>query len=231
MTRQRILAHFEAISNAVGMKPNRSTLIFLATLAVAAGLVFWVIWRTDHRSAARVQPTGWQHADEPPSGETPMDPRLLPPDVWTEAATPVASAIGPATPADAAFGDDVLAVSDGIVLFAGGLDGARAVILGHRGADGVRFESIYTPLAEVACNPGELVGRGMVVGRLGGQPLGPLFRVAPGGIGRVVAGKSALAEVLEAPDTDAWMSLEIGNAEKMIEFIEEPPAEASPPGN
>ena len=131
---------------------------------------------------------------------------------------PVATDIGPTMRAS---GAEVFAVADGIVLFSGIRNEAYAVILGHRNEEGARFESIYAPLTEVARKPGELVGRGMIVGKHGEKPLGPVFREAPAGVETVDLEKSPLAEALEEPDSGAWMSLEIGNAEKMLELIED----------
>jgi len=200
---------------------NRSTLAFIATLLLAAVLIWWVISRVDQQAATDAGPAGWQHADTPPSGKTIHDPWLDLADGWTEAAVPVATEIGHATrPGD---GLEIFAVADGIVLFAGIRKGNHEVILGHRNADGTRFESIYTPLIETTRKPGNVIGRGMIVGRLGEAPLAPVFREAPVGIKTVETKKSLLAQTLESPDSEAWMTLEISNAEKMLELIEAPP--------
>jgi len=199
------------------MKPDRSALAFLATLALAAGVVLWVIHRVDHDSAAGVAHPGWQQADTPPSGAVLGDPWLTLADAWTEAAIPLAEEIGPAVGPNG----DVLAVADGIVVFSGLRGEAHAVILAHRNRDGNRFESIYAPLAEAFPRPGALIGRGMAVGRLAGDVLEAGRANYPEGIEQVDGGKSPLAESLESPKDDSWMSLEIGNAEKMLQLMAE----------
>jgi hypothetical protein len=191
---------------------------FIATLSLAAVLVWWVILRVDQRSGSGAGPSSWQQADTPPSREIPGNPWLVLPEAWTEAAAPIASAIGPAT----GEGEDVFAVADGIVVFSGIRDGVSAVVLGHRDVEGNRFESVYRPLTEAALAQGSLVGRGMRIGRRGEEPLGPVFRKPPIGIEEVDFGKSPLAEILETQDSEAWMSLEIGNAERMLELRGEP---------
>ncbi len=190
---------------------------FLATLTLAVVTVFWVILRVDHQARRDASPVGWQAADAPPAGSTPHDPWLDPPDAWADAALPVATLIGPAVEESS----EVHAVADGLVVFAGMRDGEAAVILGHRNRDGEKFESVYSPLAAVNCRAGELVGRGMLIGRLGEQPLDPVLRSMPPGVEEVSFGKSALAEALASPGLDGWMSLEIGNAEQMLKLLDE----------
>lgn len=201
------------------MKPNRSTLAFLVTLILAAALVWWVIARVDEQTAEGTDRSGWQHADTPPFTATPEDPWLALPDAWTETASPVATDIGPAMRAGA--DTEVFAVADGIVLFSGIRDGVHAVMVGHRNASGARFESIYTPLRETTRKTGELVGRGTLIGRSGGQSLGPVFRETPADIDPAQSEKSPLAMALESPESETWMSLEISNAEKMLELMED----------
>lgn len=200
----------------VAVKINRSTLAFLSTLTLAACVVFWVIRRVDDQAASNTGQIGWQHADAPPANEPPIDPWLSLPDAWTEAAIPVAREIGPALQ----NAREVVSVADGIVIFSGIREKKHAVIIGHRNADGIRFESIYTPLAEVAVRRGDLVGRGTKIGKLTQQPMATIMRAVPKGMTNVGPGKSKLAITLESPDPDAWMSLGIGNAEKMLELME-----------
>ncbi len=196
------------------MLPNRTTATFLVTLTLAAAILAWVIVRVEDRSGEGREAVGWQASDSPPDHSEPVDPWLMPADAWTEAALPVAVEIGPAIQQ----GNHVHAVADGIVMFSGIRAGTRAVILGHRNAAGVRFESIYQPLERIACRPGQLLGRGMRIGEIGSLPLEPVLRNAPVDLEEVAFGKSQLAITLEQPDGQGWMNLEIGNAEKILEL-------------
>lgn len=213
-----ILALDAAELHGGGVRLNRSTLAFLATLTIAAIVIWWVISRVDQKAAANIGQTSWQDADTPPASEILLDPWLDFPDAWSEASLPISTTIGPATNG----GTEVFAVADGMVLFSGIRNQSHALILGHRHADGTRFESIYAPLAEVNRRPGDLVGRGMIVGQLGEASLRPVWREAPSGIEMVKGGTSPLAEALESPDSDSWMTLEIGNAEKILELMADP---------
>lgn len=205
------------------MPLNRQTVMFLATLAAAAGLVIWVIMRTDDRVAAGAGPASWQHADTPQANDgTVADPWLLPPDAWLDAATPLVNAINQVVVADGDPSSEVVAAADGVVLFAGLRDGAHAVLLGHRDGSGARFESIYAPLAGISVKTGDLVGRGMVVGQLGDEPLGTIIPDPPDGIKSLDDGRSPLADALETPDPDPWMWLEIDNAGKFLDLMETP---------
>jgi len=192
---------------------NRSTLAFLGTLVVAALLICWVILRVERQVGAGGMAVGWQHVDTPPAGTDLADPWLELPDAWTEAAAPRSTEIGPATHE----GGDVFAVADGVVIFAGLRNEEHAVILLHRDADGNRFESVYRPLASATVRPGELIGRGMPVGRLGDALRLPVISAMPAGAVTVDFGKSPLAVQIESAD-ESWMSLEIGNAEKILEL-------------
>ncbi|MFU8892318.1 MAG: M23 family metallopeptidase [Luteolibacter sp.] len=203
------------------MHSNRSTLAFLITLALAAIVVWWVIRRVDQQATSAAGQVGWQHADAAESGSSQADPWLELPDAWTQAAAPVAREIGPASH----DGIHAVAVADGIVVFAGFRDSMHAVILAHRGIDGEFFESVYAPLSSVAVRPGDLAGRGMILGRTGNRPMADVLRNPPAGVEKVPDGKSPLAIVLESPETEAWMTLEIGNAEKMLEFIDKAAAD------
>jgi hypothetical protein len=203
---------FDGVS---GVRINIPAATFLVTLLVSLGLIVWVIQRTEHRAVADGGgKPGWQQADTPPDSPTPGDPWLDLPDAWTEAGIPVADSIHLAT------GSEALAAADGIVIFAGIRDGAKAVILAHRAADGTRFESIYAPLDSTTLMPGALVGRGMEVGRLADGERSPVFRDVPDGVGEAGPGLSALGEALMSKDPQAWMSLEIQNAEKLMELLE-----------
>jgi len=215
-----ILATFAVDPHVCRMHLNRSTLAFIATLTLAALLIGWVISRVTPKSATGNTPTRWQHGDSAPSGDTIRDPWLDLADGWSEAAVPLATEIGPAMRP----GDDlqVFAAADGIVLFSGLRDGTHGVILGHRNRDGTRFESIYTPLAESGRKPGELIGRGMLIGRLGQAPLSPVWHETPISVETASQEKSPLAIALESLESDAWMSLEIGNAGKMLELRADP---------
>ena len=205
------------------MTLNRQTVMFLATLAIAAGVIIWVIQRTDRRAAAGAEQAGWQHADTPRAEGDPMaDPWLAPPDAWLEVIAPVVKTIGTAIAADAGPGAEVLAAADGVVWFAGMRADAHAVVLGHRDDVGTRFESVYAPLAGTTVKAGELVGRGMSIGRLGDTPMGPVFPSLPEGIDHRDGERSPLAEALEAPDPDPWMWLEIENAGKFLDLMETP---------
>jgi len=197
---------------------NRAVVSFLATLAMAAGLVVWTIMRVENQAADGHERVGWQDADTPPSGGPLADPRLDPPDAWRIAEHPLAVAAGPVVAERAAAGAEVLAAADGIVLFAGPRDGALAVVLGHRAPDGGRFETTYAPLAATSLRAGGLVGRGLRVGTLGESPLLPVTAGFPEGIEQVAGGRSALAEALESRDDAAWQSLEIGNAARLLEL-------------
>ncbi len=205
------------------MRINRATVTFVATLLVAAGLVVWVIQRTDRRAAADAVRVGWQEADVPRWDDGAVhDPWLDPPDAWSDSAAPLVDAVGPVTDGDAAPGSPVYAAANGIVWFAGARDGTRAVVLSHRDVTGRHFESIHAPLASVAVKPGDLVGRGMVVGTLGEEPPGPVFPDLPDGVAQVDGGRSVLAEALETPDPDPWMWLEIENAGKFLDLMDVP---------
>jgi len=202
-----------------GVRIHVPTATFLLTLLVSAGMIFWVIQRVERRAAADgAVVAGWQQADTPPDSSSPDDPWLDLPDAWTEAAIPVADGVHVA--ADGG-GDEALAAADGVVVFAGMRGGGRAVIVAHRAPDGARFESMYAPLDATSLVPGSLVGRGMVVGRYGEGVRTPVLREIPDGVGDAGPGPSPLAGALMSTDPRAWMSLEIGNAEKLIELLEE----------
>lgn len=200
---------------------NLPTATFLLTLLVAAGLIVWVIQRVEHRAAADGGAvTGWQQADTPPDAATPGDPWLDLPDAWTEASIPAADAIHTVT--TAAPGDAIPAAADGVVVFAGLRGNVRAVILAHRAPDGTRFESIYAPLDSTPLATGELIGRGMPVGRLADGVRPPFFPEIPADIAETGPGNSPLADALMSDDDQAWRTLEIGNAEKLLELMETP---------
>jgi murein DD-endopeptidase MepM/ murein hydrolase activator NlpD len=198
---------------------NLSAATFLLTLLLSVGLLVWVIQRTEHRAVADGGGVpGWQQADTPAAVPTPGDPWLDLPDAWTEAGVPLAESAHVASAV--AAGEEIPAAADGVVIFAGMRDGVRVVILGHRAPDGTRFESIYAPLDSTSLAPGALVGRGMSVGRLGQGAMPPVLPNLPDGVGEAGPGFSPLAEAMMSGDPQAWMSLEIGNAEKLMELLE-----------
>ena len=201
------------------MRINLPTATFLVTLLLAVGLLVWVIQRTEHRAASDGGGApGWQQADAPPDTRSPGDPWLDLPDAWTEAAIPVADVAHVATAP--AAGQEVVAAADGVVVFAGMRDGSRAVILAHRAPDGARFESIYAPMESTTLAQGALVGRGMVLGKSGEGGRPAVFQKLPDAVGEAGPGLSPLAEALMSGDPQAWMSLEIQNAEKLMELRE-----------
>lgn len=202
---------------------NLPTATFLLTLLASVGLIVWVIQRVEHRAAADGGAvTGWQQTDTPPDAATPGDPWLDLPDAWTEAAIPTADVIAPAAATAATPGEVIPAAADGLVIFAGMRGEMRAVILAHRAPDGTRFESIYAPLVSTPLTTGDLIGRGMPVGRLSEGARIPVFPSIPADIAETGAGNSPLADALMSDDPQAWRTLEIGNAEKLLELMENP---------
>jgi len=67
------------------------------------------------------------------------------------------------------LGDPVLAVADGLVVYAGDPSPGwgNIVILAHRRPNGELVQSMYAHLDRIDVSPGELVGRGRRVGRVG----------------------------------------------------------------
>jgi hypothetical protein len=146
------------------------------TLLLAAAVVVAVVWFRGREDGAPRQPerVGFQAADEPRemprSGR--LDPRFVPLGAWQRAAVPVASGCAAPTASGAwraVAGEEVLAVADGLVVFAGRReDGAvAAAVLAHRGKDGGEFHSVYPGLDRLVVARGLLVARGSRLGSAG----------------------------------------------------------------
>jgi hypothetical protein len=218
------------------------------TLLLAAAVVVAVVWLRGREDGALRQPerVGFQAADEPRemprSGQ--LDPRFVLLGAWQRAAVPVASGWAAPTASGAwraVAGEEVLAVADGLVVFAGrGEEGTAAAVLAHRGKDGVEFHSVYQGLDKLAVARGLLVARGGRLGSAGATGCAVLVRGAdeahpgPAPAGAVaplrlwLAGDdfgglapSAMA-IATRPAVDPWSMLQADSpraAERLLEIL------------
>lgn len=218
------------------------------TLLLAAGVIAAVVWSRARDEGAARQPErlGFQEADQPPemppSGR--LDPRFALLGGWQRAAVPMAAACAAPTASwqqRAVAGEEVLAVADGWVVFAGQNPGGTgaAVVLAHRGADGGGFHSVYPGLARLEVARGRLVARGARLGNAGEPGCAVALRLAdevhpglapadsagaPGWLANddpAALAPSALAIALRPAD-DPWSILQADSpraAERLLEIL------------
>ncbi len=218
-------------------KPGPKILVPL-TLAAAAGVVAFVIWKQDQASVT--ERIGFQDADEPlamPADGDP-DPRLHLLSAWETAQVPRAlhfqRPLGELS--TGTLGDPIFAAGDGLAIQAGDhpdLPG-KVVMLAHRDRDGNPLRTIYGGLRETSVAAGDLVPRGAAVGTLGSggfhfemrntwsHGLGDTpDRLDPEPLFEENLPPSPLAVALE-PAAEPWTTLEIRNAERLSELEDEP---------
>ena len=214
-----------------------SIIVFPLTIAAAAGLVFWTIWRVDKDGTGSAIRTGFQNADKPPGllDNAAADARLKQYSAWQMTMIPEAAVFAkPLGPAAQAGGESVHAAADGlVVLVAGSKSEGFHMILAHKEGDGVS-QTIYGGLSDVYPATGQLLARGARIGTTESQRF--RFMKRPGsGFDLPDSMESAdtlrgntsdipvspLGKVLAADDAP-WTRLEIQNAERLSELKDEP---------
>lgn len=214
-----------------------SILFFLLTIAAAAGLVLWTIWRVDRDGTGSAIRTGFQNADAPPGllDKAAPDARLRQYSAWQMAMIPEATVFAkPLGPETQAGNEPVHAAADGlVVLVAGSKSGGFQLILAHKEGDGVS-QTIYSGLSEVYPAASQLVARGARIGTTEAQRFRFVKRPGsgldlPDAMGSTEALRGNAAEMPTSPlgkmlaaDDAPWTRLEIQNAERLSELKDEP---------
>jgi len=211
-----------------------SILLFPVTIAFAAGLVFWTIWRVDRDGTGSAVRIGFQESDAPPGllEKSEPDPRLRQYSAWQMTMIPEASTFAkPLGPHQQADDEPVHSAADGlVVLVARSETDGMHLILAHKEGDGVS-QTVYSGLSEVYPTSGELVARGVQVGtaesarfrfakRQGSGLDLPAEWETPDTL-RGEPVRSTLGIILSAEDAP-WTRLEIRNAERLSELKDAP---------